>query len=64
MIQPIAMCTARLWQGLRFAVLFYVLRCYAMLCNVKGYAVPLLQLEPEPELELELEPESELYNHI
>jgi hypothetical protein len=32
MMQPIAMCSARLWQGLRFAVLFYVLRCYAMLC--------------------------------
>jgi hypothetical protein len=36
MIQHIAMCTARLWQGLRFAVLFYVLRCYAMLCEGKG----------------------------
>ncbi len=28
----VAMCSARLWQGLRSAVLFYVLRCYAMLC--------------------------------
>ena len=29
----VAMCSARLWQGLRSAVLFYVLRCYAMLCD-------------------------------
>jgi type IV secretory pathway TrbF-like protein len=34
----VAMCSARLWQGLRSAVLFYVLRCDAMRCYAKARA--------------------------
>jgi hypothetical protein len=34
----VAMCSARIWQGLRSAVLFYVLRCYAMRCYAKPRA--------------------------